>query len=214
MKTVLSIDFSIIMANNLPLTGNFVQEFFGMREHLDYAPILNFLPIDFDIYENLTEVLYNQWSQNKDIKTHFIYGQEDTLHFLKKIKEEGETCRLINIDYYPDLERYGDHLNNTNWVKYGIDNNLIDEIIWIKDRDSNPELPPGYDIDTSLTIQNVIFDLLPQADEIVISSSFEWILPKDEVLISLWEFLFKKLTGNTEIIYEEYQEERELTESK
>lgn len=214
MKTVLSIDFSIVMANNLPLVNRLVQEFYGIQNQLDYSPILNFLPLDLNIYESLTEVLYNQWSQNKDIKTHLVHGQEDTIHFLKEIKKEGEECRLIHIDYFPDLEEYTDYLNNANWVKYAIDNNLIDELIWIKDKDSSSELSPEYDIDTSLTIQNVIFDLLPKADEIVISSSLEWILPKDEVLLSLWEFLYKKLTGNTEFVYEEYQDERDLTKSK
>ena len=215
MKTVLSVDFSIIMAANLSFIGQFTQEFASLENQLDNAPILNFLNIDTNIYKVLTKMLYNQWTLDKDpSKTHFILGQEDTVHFLKQIKEEEEECTLINIDFHPDLQPYEDILNNTNWVRYAIDNDLIKNYIWIKDQDSPLAIPEGYDIDTSLTVQNVIFELLPKADEIVLSISKEWILPKDEHLFYLWEFLFRSVTGAKEIQYEEYQTDRNVAQPK
>lgn len=204
MKTILTIDCNILMSPSLPFYQNHIGEFVSIGELLDPYSLLRFAPANLNVYEKLTnEVILPLLMQLPVEKIHFVYGQEDTIHFL----DPNEENYLINIDYHGDTEPYDNVLNNTNWISYAFDKGLISQCIWLNDIDSNLEETNGYPIDTSIGIENAILELLPFPDEVIISISDEWILPQYKPLITLWINMIQTLTGKP-IEYEEYQEER------
>ena len=204
MKTIISIDMNIIMSPSLPLYYRDVREFSLIEQFIENNQYIEYAPADLTIYAKLTnELLIPYMKMLPKEKIHFVYGQEDTLHYLT------EPSTVMNIDFNSDVNEYVDRLYNDNWISYGFDTNKINDVIWISAVNSIKDIR-NYNIDNSLTVSNCSIDLLPDADEIVISLSEEWILPQYKPLINLWQDLFYHYYGEYPII-EEYQDERELS---
>lgn len=201
MKKVLTIDFNIIMSPSLNLYDKFVSEFNPLANNIDDKSLLWYGKAELVFYRKLSELLTYKLTTMPAENIHFLHGQEDIIRYLDKDSE------VINIDFYHDLEKYDKKLTNDNWAAYAIDKGLISKYTWIHAMNSNVE--NSYNIDTSLCLEKIMLTMLPDVDEIIISSSEEWVLPQYMPLFDLWLQL-PPLIANKRLVMEDYPTERDI----
>ena len=133
MKKVLTIDFDILMHQSINIYNDYDND---VNEFLLDFPFINQLPIDLELYENLTNFLL-QIPKNKIV---FIKDHDE---IVKLTRNEGPFT-LINLDHHHDLG-YGDNIRWNipvkqvdvgNWVKKLWDLNRVNKYIWLKDNNS------------------------------------------------------------------------------
>ena len=185
MRTILTIDFDILMHNSIELYNNhssgdvntFIQDF----------PFLSYLPIDLEFYFNILTFI-THFDSNKII---FINDHQEVIDYVP----ENEKVHLINIDHHHDVNYDNDNwdeeietLNCGNWVKALWDKGALEDYTWIAD---NKSLFPPPEAIHYITKQKYIDDLdleesFIDVDLIIICLSPEWI---PEYYIPLYDTL-------------------------
>ena len=121
MKTILTIDFDIVMKNSIELYNNLAQSE-TWESKLKLSPLLNYLPIDGATYQKLTRFLIKKIFSTLDKdKIHFLGNHKDIVKYLSK----EEQYHILNFDHHhdwcysdEDYENKIEKLNCGNWVKY------------------------------------------------------------------------------------------------
>ena len=187
MKTILSIDFDIIMAPCINIYNDKVP-----REDWDKLlnnPLFQMLKIDARHYERLTKMLLQAI---KHIDKENIYLIEDHGRILKYLPKD-EEIRLINIDHHHDLGYGGNPYEDIgcgNWVYY-IKN--LKEYIWIHNSDSIfPKFRPNIEIKDFLLRDVELENIAEQADMIFISLSEPWVPPYYRPLYDAWKNILEE----------------------
>ena len=139
MKTILTIDFDILMHESIELYNNFAQSE-TWESKFKLSPLLQHLPIDGNAYQKLTHFLIKKIfsSMNKE-KIHFLENHQDVLRYLSK----DEQYNILNIDHHhdwcyadKDYDKSIEKLNCGNWVKYLNDNGQLASYTWINNANS------------------------------------------------------------------------------
>lgn len=177
MKTIVTIDFDIIMAPSIGLYNNLVPG--NSWEQLKNDPYFELLKIDAIHYQKIFNYIMHcvQYLPKENI--HFI---EDHGQAVKYIQDK---CDLINVDHHHDVG-YGDDIEKqesptcANWV-YHLDKcHLVNTYTWINN--DNSEIIPVEKSPLSATmvvhsLQNFDLESLPVPDELIICLSEPWTPP-------------------------------------
>ena len=200
MKTILSIDFDIIMAPTINFYNHLVPK--AKWETLQLEPITNMFYADYRYYQELTKFLLKLIKKYPKEKFHFIQNHDSILKFIKDDK-----INLINIDHHHDLgykielrekKVLPSQITVANWVKYLKDNNQLNSYIWISSFSSEERddlLPTGFGrkyIDEQLYLHDInLLDYMDKDfDEIIICLSPEWVPIKYRDLYFTWFEIF------------------------
>jgi len=198
MKTILTIDFNIIMAPCIDLYNHLINEFDNLHDRIGSESLVWHGQAAMDIYSKLTnEIILDKFLEVDKDNIHFLHGQEDVLHFLDK----NEDNHVYNIDFYSDTHEYNGTIDNRNWVTYGLNNGYIKNYEWIKALNS----PIVEGVETPVTVEKAELTLLPNIDQIFIASSEEWILPQYMPLFDLWLMISRKILGKNVNMEDYYQ---------
>ena len=178
-KNIVAIDFTILGDSYLSYFQDRIKEF-----NYDFRDSSLNLDIDLSLYKLLNDFILQLDISKENI--HFLYRQEDILTYLKFIKDNN--TRLYNIDFMDDTKEYSYIVSNSSWVKYAMDNNLINDYRWIYGNNSNLkdryyELSSIFDIDLTL---------IEHVDELFIALSPEYIPIK-------YHWLFELLVKNISV---------------
>lgn len=139
MKTILTIDFDIVMKNSIELYNNFAQSE-TWESKFKLSPLLKQLPIDGAMYQKLTKFLIKKIFSTLDKdKIHFLENHHNIVKYLSK----DEQYHILNFDHHHDW-CYDDQdyknriqkLNCGNWVKYLSDNGQLASYTWINNENS------------------------------------------------------------------------------
>lgn len=173
MKTILSIDFDIIMAPSIELYNSYVPQV--NWTNLKNLPYLKNLQYDENIFNTLVNYI-KRYDKNSII---FIKEHDEAVKYIK------EPCVLYNIDHHHDCgySGNGDTLSCANWIKYLHTNNLIENVTWYCDKNSNKQTP-SWAIVKNIEDTNV--SDIPLADIVIIANSAPWIPPE-------YQYLFEEL---------------------
>ena len=190
MKKVLTIDFDILMHQSINIYNDYDND---VNEFLLDFPFINQLPIDLELYENLTNFLL-QIPKNKIV---FIKDHDE---IVKLTRNEGPFT-LINLDHHHDLG-YGDNIRWNipvkqvdvgNWVKKLWDLNRVNKYIWLKDNNSyDPPSRAQKYLTEKHFFNNYNFDNLLDVDKVYIALSLDWIPYEYQSLYRIWEQFFKE----------------------
>ena len=135
MKTVLSIDFDIIMAPTIELYNNLVpkQRWESMENE---NPLCALAYPDLTHYQNLVNYIISLLPKlNKDN----IFIIENHGKIIDYITKDDEPMRVINIDHHHDVwypNGQYDKITCANWVQKLDELKQIKEYIWIKNKNS------------------------------------------------------------------------------
>ena len=171
MKTVISIDFDIVMAPSIEQYNNLVPKL--SWNDLKQLPYLSDLNYDKDIYNKLINYI-NLYPKEKRI---FIKEHDEIIKYIT------EPCYLINVDHHHDCgyENNGDKVSCANWLNYLFINNLItDNPIWYCDRNSGLQHPDW------IKVEYIEDKDIPMGDLLIVANSVPWIPPE-------YQFLFEAL---------------------
>lgn len=200
MKTILSVDFDIIMEPS-------IQFYNGMVPQLHWDIITkdnaygNLLIGDYNTYAKITDYLLKLTKKLPKEKIHFIQTHETINKFLDK----NEKYNVINIDHHHD-RGYNDRvnpiknqeLNCSNWVNF-IQN--LTDYYWICNENSEILTDEvGYIRRTN--IKDCDLNKLPTPDELFICFSMPWIPPNNQPLFYSWLDIFNAIY-NTRFEFEE-----------
>lgn len=202
---IISIDFDIIMSPSINFYNDMVGDDVLLSNLLeDFPQLENSFNADLYIYQYFTRFI-TQMCMN-GVPVHFITNHQDIIPFLSKYDEP---VNVYNFDHHHDIG-YG--INNWNmkinkvacgnWVKYGKDNNLINDYIWIHD-DNAGELE-GIPRKKYLTKEYSLNEYSAKKHsldigEIIICASWEWIPPSYNPLFNTWIAICEEIL-NKEIL--------------
>lgn len=189
MKTILSIDFDIIMAPSIDSYNDRVPR--TSWERLNKEPLYQLIVADYQIYQKLTNYLMTLLPLIEQKNIHFIYDHEQIIDFLNP----DEYYNIIHIDHHHDMgygpiEEKEKELGCANWLHF------VPHLLtckWIKN--DNSQTPPKEKTIKDLEILNLkstILDTLNCPQEIYICLSPPWIPPNHRFLFYLWMDLFNK----------------------
>ena len=128
MKTVLTIDFDIIMKPSIQLYNNLIST----ENYIDNIESWNFVkyaPADLIIYNKLTNYLLTLIDSTTEI--HFIENHDQILNYL----EDNDKYNLINIDHHHDLGYRGNDeiakevIGCANWALMIAQENLLENYL-------------------------------------------------------------------------------------
>ena len=119
MKTIITIDFDIIMAPCINLYNNSVP---GIAwDSLLNDPYMQLLTIDTQHYQRLTQFVLKCFNQMNKENIHFINSHENIANYI----QNNEEYSIVNIDhnhdicYNPkDVENKCEELTCANWLKW------------------------------------------------------------------------------------------------
>lgn len=187
MKTILSIDFDIIMAPSIELYNN--KSGIKWEDRFKESPILQSLPIDAEIYQKIIQLLLELFPKVKKENIHFLRDH----HSIAKSLNKNTTYNIINLDHHHDWcynEKQenriisDDILDCGNWVKYLSDSNLLEKYTWVKNISSQmPAKKPSFKIQE---IRNFSLENDAQIDEIYLIESPEFVPPYYYPLFFIW----------------------------
>lgn len=189
MKTILTIDFDIIMAPSIELYNDKVPKI-SWNELLT-NPYMKLTKIDSEHYQRLTILIFKYFQKLDKNKIHFIESHEEIIQYF----DYEEKYTIINIDHHHDIGYSIEDIKRVsnikgtcaNWVQYLYNKNCLNEYIWIHNINSkmpDEKLKDLLNIDYCLSQ----FDLnnLFTPDELVICLSSPWIPPEYTSLFYLW----------------------------
>lgn len=142
MKTILTIDFDIIMAPSIMIYNDLVP-----KNNIDNlkqkSALYDCCKIDAIHYVRLTRLLLNLMNKIPKEKIHFIHDHDTVTKYVDT------PVRIFNIDHHHDFS-YGieldkDHLEKlgcANWVRWLYEKNMLNNYVWINNDNSN--LPEKY----------------------------------------------------------------------
>lgn len=192
METILTIDFDIIMWENIESYNCMVE---GISDDMSLISermnIISSIQPDYNLYYQLSQLLVN--ASKSHIPIYFIDSHEECSKYLTS------KCRVINIDHHHDLG-YGDNISYQplscgNWAFNKLKNGIIDSYLWLHERTSIPSYKNNFLYDKykiyDYMIQDINLQNLINYNKIIISYSLPWIPVHIRPLFLLWEHLFK-----------------------
>ena len=181
MKTVLTIDFDIIMDSYTELYNHL--EYMPWEIRLNNLAGLREMPCNAFHYEKIMNLLFTLFKLLNKEKIHFIKQHHSIFHLLDK----NFKYNIINIDHHHDwfyqmqYDKEKNNLNCGNWVQCCYLNDLLNSYTWIKNETSIiPQFLNDEDKNIDFKEYNLKFyDLmnLPQIDELFICFSPEYVPP-------------------------------------
>lgn len=184
---ILSIDFDIIMAPDIPLYNQFVRGTNGQGKNVTLEtlcsdfPMLNHCRADLNHYQKIVTYLLGIIKDVEEKNIRVAFSHED----IKYMLDESSDVHVFNIDHHHDLgypvpeeekERADKICTCANWGDFYFRNGTITKFTWLKNANSDEH--PIYKEDERVTILNLIdFDLntLPPIDKIFLCLSPEWV---------------------------------------
>ena len=172
---ILSVDFDIIMAPDLPLYNNLIRV--GecpLKIVQERFPILQYVKADLGIYQTLVPRILQITKDLKPQDIRVSFSHEDIKYMLEDLKD----VTVYNIDHHHDLG-YGpdcEECTCANWGDYFIKKGIIKNMIWINNE--NSDLNHKYkDSDQVgfLHLKDFSFNNLPHIDKVFICLSGEWV---------------------------------------
>ena len=194
MKTVLSIDFDLIMKPSIEAYNNMVN---GVDPNESIAargkefPFLQCLPADLEIYKTLTEYI-SKIAKDKKV---FIKDHREAFQLIKDFAKD-EKVNLINIDHHHDIMYQISDIEpaeptDANWVRHLYDNGIIEKYSWV--RNNNSRMPFDWvqkdfpDVDYLYFEREMLNEIKP--DYVIICLSPAWVPPLYYPLFDLWKVL-------------------------
>lgn len=183
MKTILSIDFDIIMAPSISIYNDKVPS--ASWDVLQKEPLYNLTYADLNHYQKLIQIILYLTNFLQEKQVHFIYDHEQIVNYIPK----NEQFILWNIDHHHDLGYDEESLKSlenkkvtcANWVKWLFDNHYnVIQYYWIKNENSLPCNEKSQSFlnitDDFRTVDiNKLLSIRP--DELIICLSSPWIPP-------------------------------------
>ena len=187
MKTLLSIDFDVIMDSYLELYND--KESIPWEIRLNALPGLREMPVNSFHYEKITQLLLYILPIVKIQNVHFIKQHHSICKFLKA----DEQYNIINIDHHHDWyyrEPYSplkENLNCGNWINWAYQNGLVNSFTWIKNETSKlPEVEIKEINFSEFLLKDYDLNSLPKIDELYICLSPEFVPPYYYPLFFTW----------------------------
>lgn len=189
-KTILTIDFDIIMWPSVDLYNNIPP---GWEQRFLRFPMLKNCIIDYDLYNKLSNLfIYLLKKLNKN-NIEFIVNHDEIVSFLS----QEDIYHIINIDYHHDWfyeekdEKQIIELNCGNWVKYLNDNNMLSFYTWINTFNSAfcSDIIENDKIEF-FNINEIELEDFFIPDKVFICLSPDWVPPYIEPLYDLWKSLY------------------------
>jgi len=197
MKTILTIDFDIIMEPSIRIYNSLVNGQIYL-ENLPENNLLQFAKADLNIYRKITSYLLKICKNTEII---FIENHDQVLDFL----EDDEKYDIINIDHHHDLG-YGEKqinpkededYNCANWVLMTYDKNVLNSYKWIRNNNSILPKEDNRCPYTDQIIDTTTLSELPQPDKIILCYSAQWVPQTYRPLFMTWVDLLSDYTGQT-----------------
>lgn len=187
MKTILTIDFDIIMGPSIELYNNIVKEQFWETNNQGNNSLLNFVQADLNLYRKITDFILKAKTE-QNIPIYFITNHHEIIQYIPKEEE----LVLINIDHHHDCgyEKDKSHITCGNWVYYLKTYYKLLKYIWIHNPNSiinSKEISNMINLDIDINYIN--FNNYLNVDYIVISFSPEWIPINYRPLFKIWSDL-------------------------
>lgn len=188
MKTIITIDFDIIMAPCINLYNNSVP---GVAwDSLLNNPYMQLLTIDTQHYQRLTQFVLKCFNQMNKENIHFINSHEDIANYI----QNNEEYSIVNIDHHHDIcynpkdvENKCEELTCANWLKWLKENKQIKRYLWIHNKNSTmPADNVKNIINSEIAIENFNLNGLAVPDELVICLSPSWVPPIYRNLFFIW----------------------------
>lgn len=177
MKTVISIDFDIIMAPTI----NYYNMLVPKTSWEDMDDLMSLVFPDAQHYQRLTEWLYYIIPTLDKKNIHFIDSHEQINDFVK------ERINLFNIDHHHDIgyqEEQKDEATCADWVKDLYQQGLIEHYTWIGNENSDQIDSPI--INDFFPLKEYQLEKLQNIDELYICLSPPWVPPKWRPLFFSW----------------------------
>lgn len=183
---ILSIDFDIIMAPDIPLYNHLIQGTDANGKNISLQtiakdfPSLNYCRADLGHYQKIFLYLVKiiPYLDVDDIRVSF--NHED----IKFILEEASDAHVFNIDHHHDLgyydrpeKRKNDNICScANWGDYFFRNGTITKFTWLKNvnSDENQEYKEDPRVEY-LDLRDYDLNNLPKFDKLFICLSPEWV---------------------------------------
>ena len=186
MKTILTIDFDIVMKQHIELHQKLPD--CSWQEKIQRFPLLANCSIDYQIYFKITKFLLFLKNKISKDKIFFITDHDEIIPYL----DINEEYFIINIDHHhdwayknKDIENKIQDLNCGNWVKYIKDNLHLINYLWIGDENSLSLTHPNVSFKL---IEEVDLDnLINQIDYLFICLSPSWTPPFLDPMFELWK---------------------------
>lgn len=190
MKTILTIDFDIIMNPSIQLYNNMVS--MPWEDRLKCYPVLQNLIIDFNFYSKITDYLLTLFKKVPKNKVHFVMDHHKIVNYCL----DNETYNIINVDHHhdyaykpTDIDNQINELDCGNWLKYLIEKTSVKSYCWIHgDNAIGPVNSVIKNIPQYRHERLIPFNLmaLPTPDEIIICLSPPWVPPYLHSLYYTW----------------------------
>ena len=192
MKTIVTIDFDIIMAPSINLYNSIVGPD-RWEEDFTNNPQLALSYADLKHYHKLTQYLLDILPEMDKAHIHFIQDHEKALKYIPL----GEPIHLVNIDHHHDIgygEKDGqeattrDTLTCGNWVKYLAEHGQLQHFHWINNYNSTPveEFNIAKNKINQTSDIRSLTTLPPTPDELIICLSPMWVPPNYRHLFYSW----------------------------
>ena len=171
MKTVVTIDFDIIMAPSIGLYNDKVPG--NSWEELLKDPYFQLLTIDSDHYIKIIRYLLRCIKHLNKEDIHFIEDHGRVVDFVNS------PCNLVNIDHHHDCGYEQDGKEKewptcANWVGYLHNKGFINGYTWYHNSNSMLE-PPTKVPRAEYEFDKIEADDLPLPDELIICLSEPWV---------------------------------------
>ena len=194
MNTVLTIDFDIVMADEIELYNDKITSQNTVDDLANIYPCLKNLKINMEIYLKLTKWLINYLKEHGNANIHFITSHDETLSFLSN-----QNNYVINIDHHHDLGYIQSDFTTlgvkkcSNWVLYGLKNKTINKYKWIKNKNSSLKtfeekvFLSQFDIDLSDNIIDTELKNLKDINCVIICLSSPWVPKNIRPYFEIWK---------------------------
>ena len=187
MKTILTIDFDIVMEPSIALYNDKVPG--ESWDSLLMYPQMQLLQMNSAHYAKLS-VLLDVLNHKENIPIYFIDNHDRILTYLPK----DEKINLINIDHHHDLgypdNKQDNEIHCANWVKKLYEQNRINEYTWINNAESTyPSDEEQELISYDISLEMYDINLMPLPDIVCICLSPQWVPPQYIPLFTAWVHL-------------------------
>lgn len=189
MKTIVTIDFDIIMAPSIQLYNGLVpgytwDDIFNMN-----LPYFELLTEDGYHFKRLTKYIIGLTRELNANQFSFIHSHENVI----KVVKNDYDLRIINIDHHHDLgyaqPGTGEEQKYTcaNWVKSLFEDNKCISYTWIHNENSEfPIEDQRKFLTKDYSLRHFNLDSIPLPDEVILCLSNPWVPPNLQNLFYTW----------------------------
>ena len=205
MKTLVTIDFDIIMAPVINFYNNMVP---GQSwDELYKTPQMACLHADFQHYQKLINYLIRVFDNIPLSSVHFIENHSQVLKYIMPLQQ----YNIINIDHHHDIyyeEKNKEKPNCGNWVYQIAQRNQLNSYTWYGNKNSNhmPEEQEQKYLTNFYVMDDIEYTDWPmKPDELVICLSEPWVPPHlRDLYFTIIDIANYKYNTHFDILYGEY----------